>query len=320
MSTRARPAHRIEWYHGHPLGHVDLSDWAAYEPELLGLHVRAGHGTRGVADGLWVARTADLRAVVVSRGSGFTCRGRVLHLGADQATTPPGQGAGRFLLVLRPAPEAERECRPAPPCPDLPWGRRAGPATELAWRDVPTAPARGRCGPTDDELPLARISRGPDGTLDPPDLAVRRVVTPATRPRIAHGVITGDALDWYVPGPATLAAVVAVDTGFDIRPDYFVSIHGVAPPVAGTLGPWPYVGWSSSGAFELRLGFAAASGTQAEELTGRLLPALPQATIAWIAVERPGACGTSLAAGIGLLPAVSLRHGTFLTGSTGGGS
>lgn len=323
MSPRVRPAHRIAWHHGHPLGHVDLSDWAAYEPELLALHVRAGHGTRGVAEGLWVARTGDHRAVAVSRGAGFSCRGVALGLDAGVTTAPPGAGAGTFLLALRPAPAPERECRPAPPCPGeaSPNGTDFRSPTRLEWRQVAIGPAQGRCEPPEDELPLARVRRHADGRLDPPDLAVRRVVVPAVRPRVAHGVVSGDALWWYSPEPTTLAAAVGIDAGFDTAPDVFVAVHGFTSPIAGTLGPWPRTAWSTPGVFEVRLGFAAPSGTEAADLTGRILPRLRQAALSWIAVERPSGCGVALSAGIaGVLPLSPVATGTFFTGSAGGGS
>jgi hypothetical protein len=298
-----RPAERLAWHRGAALLDRDLTDWASYEPELLALHVRAAHGTWGVASGLDVVRTADLRSVVVSPGIAYTCNGRIIGLESAVSLPAPIGGAAVHELVISAAESTQRKCGgKAPPCPD---STPIAPS-RLQWqsRDHVDHCRCHLCGPQPDRVTLARVASLIGGTLGQVSYDPRPVARPQTRPAIGRGSVAAADLTWHDGGLSIWATIDTRDAQFTSTPLYFAALHAL--PALGTrlIGPWLQVGGASRTVFNLTLRFAAKPAMSFAALSKLVRPKVGQSTIVWFGVEPHLGCGGSfnLAAIIPHLP------------------
>ena len=286
MKTSTGRPERIRWHGGHRLGHVDLDDWARFEPGLLSLHVRATHATWGVAEGLHLARTASHESIVVSPGFGYDCRGDLVALAAATSSKPPGTGRGRFVLALRASePESAEGCWTSPGCPG--GAHPAAPGATLVWLPEVSSPSAAHCERRATDLHLGRFLRSVDGSLSPPDRSLRRTVRPIARPPVGRGVAAGSDLDWLEGRLSLFAWLDTSSASFDATPSYQVSLSGFEAPIAGLVGPWVSTAWSSRVGVRVEVAFASTTKTKAKALLGLVRPALDAATLSWIGVEAP---------------------------------
>jgi hypothetical protein len=306
-----RPAERLFWHRGAALLNQDLADWAAYEPELLALHVRAAHGTWGIASGLTVAVTSNQRSVAVSRGVAFTCSGRVIALQKATVVPAPKSGSGTYDIVLVAPRGATRSCGgKAPPCSDAPVVEHA----TLEWRSPKHAQhcTCQHCGPAPDRIPLARLVRHTNGTLADLSYDVRPIARSRNRPAIGRGSVSAADLNWQ-DGPLSLRATIDTrDAEFTSTPLYFASLHELRPLGTRAIGPWLTISGAARKAFLLTLRFGAKPTMSASALNALVRPKVEKSTVVWFGVDQHTGCGGPSIDIDQLLPT--------LTGPIGGGS
>jgi hypothetical protein len=287
--TRVRSTERVQWHGGALLAGRDLRDWSHHESDLLALHVRAGHGTWGVVEGLAVTIAADRRAVIVTRGSAVTCRGRVIGTRLTTRVEAPASIGAAILVVGPPLREGDECGRTVPGCPDGPV-RRSPAVARLQWQPVSAGPAPVHsCHDRTEDVPLGRIARAPDGSILTLDQSTRRVARVRTRARTVAGSVAGEDLLWFASGGALNAFVDTTEAAFETTPAWFVTVSGFAP-VTGVLGPFTSIGWHWRSGLMVRLGFAAFAGQTVDAVLGRVRPALETTTIGWLGVESAPTC------------------------------
>lgn len=291
-----RAPRRVSWFEGAALRRVDLRDAIAHEARLLELHVSATHATWGAALGLAVAIDSARRDVIVTRGLAYTCRGeplilaRSLHIGAPPASAAPTA----FDLIASMAADVEGS-----PCERLvacDGARVRAAMIALRWEmaGVITSPASDpplaatvRVG---EEVPLARVIRRADGTLDGPDYARRRIARAIGRPHVVSGAAS--ALAWRDEGYRLVATVDTSDRGFTTVPRYFVSLSPSPMMGAAMIGPFAAVVASRVDSFDVSLAVAA-------RVAGIVAPQGLRAvgdttTLAWTGIEMARGCQPSL--------------------------
>jgi len=198
--ARQRAIERIEYYRGQRLTAADLQTDLEYEGRQDALHVRAVHGTWGIAFGLDVALAPG--GLQVSPGMAYDCAGRQVLAPAGLLVPVPGAPAPSvslasawwFDLVIRYARDeifaARRQAGES--CP----GNRPDVTERPAWHwsfagDAPT-PLHSPPGFADDvrlgeDIPLARVRLTATGLIDMIDASVRRQVRSQAQPRLAFG-------------------------------------------------------------------------------------------------------------------------------------
>jgi hypothetical protein len=298
----ARELERLTWFDGSALAERDLDDAVAYEQRMLELHVRAVHDTWGVALGLTLTLGSDRRAVLVSPGLAYDCRGQSIVLGvAVQLDAPlalPGvAGPSAFDLVLAPpAPAEGAPCEPIATCAgDVPPVRAALRWEHAAPSATPAPPGAAgiRLG---EEIPLGRFARAADGTLTGPDASHRRIARGLARPHVAFGVTRPGELLWQPGAWDTAATIDTAAAGFTTHPLYFAWVLD-RPWTMFDIGPFVSVGQSTRTSFRLHLLFGSAVAPPPMLIAELMLAqrtAAASARIMWLGVEMTTGCPPSL--------------------------
>ena len=263
---------RLDYVNGARLLADDLNDSRAVEARWQELHVRGLHDTWGVATGLALALTSNRRAVRVTPGAAFDCRGRVLALD-EIVELPitiamvPGLLAPTFDIVLG--------------THGVRWEPTGGQGSD---------PGYGPGVSFGVDVPLGRFVRSPWGTLSGPDVGHRRVAHPATTPRIGSGVTPAGSLTWS-PGSWSVRTVIDVSpTGFTTTPRY-VGWLSHAPDLGGLIGPFVSLSSFYPDRFSVQLSALSPAGLPAATVVAALMSASAAVRIAWVGVESFVECG-----------------------------
>jgi hypothetical protein len=342
---------RIRFYEGTRLTARDLRDDQDYEARLRHLHVRAVHGTWGVAVGYEIGLTQGSGAVAVGPGIAYDCAGRELVSARTLAVPPPLPPEASlapswwFDLLLRYRDEQgllvgrDPSGWAGPGCPTMLEER-----PELRWAfagdaggDAPPLAASARLG---EDVPIARFLVSAGGGLSEPDLSLRRNAKGLVRPHIAAGRVPQGGVE--IAG-SPLCWSVDIDTsegGFDTpAPFYFVSLadhplgdgSGFAPLLGPQLtlgltqlfGPFVSIDQAWTQGFRLTVRSAALSAKDAEQLPPGFFRALRlklPVAVDWVGLEPVGGCPPAFVLPLFTALPQLLLDSLFFTSSTGGGS
>ena len=230
----ASGAERIRYFEGQALLARDLSDDAAWESTLRGLHVRAVHDTWGIGLGFDVRRQGN--SLLVGGGVAYDCHGREIvsgrttELAIPLPDTPPEEPIYYDLVLSWHSSDGLRAGRD--------WYSRcfdgASPLEERPrWRWVRATRAdlladAVRLG---EEIPVARVAisaetdadGGVETVISQPDMRFRRNAQGLVRPHIASGSETF----FTTPNSERHAWSSTISTsngGFTSTPYYFVTL------------------------------------------------------------------------------------------------
>lgn len=251
MSTRSRSGApdliRLDWADGAKLRGADLRTLRDAGPARLGLHVLAGHGTWGVAEGMRVQLSSDGRSANVTTGAAFNCRGTVLLQPKHVDLEAPGAGmAGREIEVVAGVPAEVKECgrfKVLEGCP--PYGTHLAVAAVVRWAPVGACVDRpdGRVWrPREaEEVLLGRYRISPGGVIQTSDRPGRTIAASQGWGRAGNGSVPLDQLNWGLSFDRATAWVDTSDAGFTAKPAYTVAIEGwsvradAMPPIVQLL-------------------------------------------------------------------------------------
>jgi hypothetical protein len=237
----------------------DLDADVAAEALHRARHVRAAHGTWGIAAGFDVTLLKDRPAAAVEPGLAYdACGGEIVSGRRRFVPAPAGASASVVELTV-----AAGQC-----------------GTRLWWRD-PGAPLG-------DGVPLARARVG-KGMLTALDLTVRRGARPLVGGRAGSG-------SFEIELTTEQSSSVAVDTssfGFRTIPAYVITLAEGSPDGLVSLAAWratcgPLIDVQN----ETATGFDVALRIGVQHAVGDpRLPADMYVKLDWLGVEAPEPCG-----------------------------
>ena len=283
MST----AERIRFVSGAELTAADLSAEQRSEAYARELHVRAVHGTWGIALGYVAGAFGDY--LVVGPGIAYDCRGRELvssrTVSLETPRLPGDMAEAWFDLGIRLADDDEvrgggEVCHTRPlERPHFIWVL-AGEATS----DHPPAPSTAlRTGET---VPIARARVDASGIVEL-SLAGRRAARPAAGARVAAGSVSVDIADGAVRSDHPIDTTAG---GFHDPPFYFASLStgssaSTEGPLHGDylLGPFLSISDATSSGFTLTI-------CTGEPEPSSLAHFAVTVTVDWIGVEPIRGC------------------------------
>jgi hypothetical protein len=256
------------------LASADLRHEVAAQSRAREMHVRAVHGTWGIALG-YAAGLAG-RWIVVGPGIAYDCHGHELVSDRTVALAPPKDDGWFDLAVRRVGDDAlhgaEALC-----------GRGRVERPRFTWTPVDAFPAGMRLG---EAVPVARV-RAVAGVVAELSLASRRAARPLAGARVASG-----SAGLELTAQAALYSTHPVDTsagGFGVTPAYFASLSVATPSEHGPLhqnwliGPLLSISGPTRDGFTLTVRFGTWESDYFDE-------AVPPISVDWIGVEPIHGC------------------------------
>jgi hypothetical protein len=274
---------RVRFVPGALLASADLRDEVAAQARAREMHVRAVHGTWGIALGYAAGIAGPW--IIVGPGIAYDCHGHELVSDRTVALAPPEAPGGKerwYDLAVRRLGDdalhgAEALCG---------RGRRERP--RFTWTPV-DAPAPGL--QVGEAVPVARVRAGA-GAVAELSFASRRAARPAAASRVAAGSV---ALELRVQ--EALFSTHAIDTsagGFAATPSYFASLSVAESSQAGPLhqnwldGPMLSISDRSRDGFTLTVRFGTWDSDYFDESE-------PPVALDWIGVEPIHGCWPAVA-------------------------